>query len=167
MFHALFDQIQGQPSLKDYADSHHELQFKLVCEGYSKFLETEKSGVQPLFDPRNGPLYLFAYSDSDFISPHYESVWPKDPTFPPRISLVMICYLMRRMRGDVRDLPLDFLLLCTVTVQSATMKLCLEFTIQDLNGKNTSERNGFIVMLRIDNCSSSLNTTISTIILYI
>ena len=43
MFHALFDQIQGQPSLKDYADSHHELRFKLVCEGYSKFLETEKS----------------------------------------------------------------------------------------------------------------------------
>ena len=29
------------------------------------------------------PLYMFAFSDSDFISPHYESVWPKDPTFPP------------------------------------------------------------------------------------
>ena len=142
MFHALFDQLQGQPSLKDYADSHHELRFKLVCEGYSKFLETEKlswpddpecgskknwkrkmldpseygdeiilhlasnlleveiilipafreSGcnpvrgitkIQPMLEPRNDPFYLFAYSDSDFISPHYESVWPKDPTFPP------------------------------------------------------------------------------------
>ena len=39
--------------------------------------------IQPLFETRNGPLYLFAYSDSDFISPHYESVWPKDPTFLP------------------------------------------------------------------------------------
>ena len=26
---------------------------------------------------------MFAFSDSDFISPHYESVWPKDPTFLP------------------------------------------------------------------------------------
>ena len=39
--------------------------------------------IQPLLEPRNGPFYLFAYSDSDFISPHFESVWPKDPTFPP------------------------------------------------------------------------------------
>ena len=39
--------------------------------------------IQPMLEPRNDPFYLFAYSDSDFISPHYESVWPKDPTFPP------------------------------------------------------------------------------------
>ena len=128
MVHALFYQLQGQPSLKDYADSH-QLRFKLVCEGYSKFLETEKlswpddpecgskknwkrkmldpneygdeiilhlasnlleveiilipafreSGcnpvrgitkIQPMLEPRNNPFYLFAYSDSDFISLH-------------------------------------------------------------------------------------------------
>ena len=26
--------------------------------------------IHPLLEPRNGPFYLFAYSDSDFISPH-------------------------------------------------------------------------------------------------
>ena len=39
--------------------------------------------IQPLSEARHDPLYMFAFSDSDFISPHYESVWPKDPTFPP------------------------------------------------------------------------------------
>ena len=53
--------------------------------------------------------------------------------------------------GDAIGLHLGFLLQCTVTVQSATMKLCLEFITQDWNGKNTSVRKGFIV-IRIDNC---------------
>ena len=42
MFHAILDQIQNIPSLQDYASSHFELCWKIVCDGYKCFLETDK-----------------------------------------------------------------------------------------------------------------------------
>ena len=38
MFHALLDQIQSNPSLPPYADNHWELRYKIVLEGYEKFI---------------------------------------------------------------------------------------------------------------------------------
>ena len=40
MFHALLDQIQSHPSLPPYADSHWELRYKIVSEGYDLFIAT-------------------------------------------------------------------------------------------------------------------------------
>ena len=42
MFHSLYDQIQLNPDLADYAESQWELRWKLVSEGYEKFLITDK-----------------------------------------------------------------------------------------------------------------------------
>ena len=42
MFDAIHDQIQHIPELKNYAHSHWELRWKLVSEGYDKFLVTGK-----------------------------------------------------------------------------------------------------------------------------
>ena len=42
LFHALLDQIQSHPSLPPYADSHYELRYKIVSEGYDLFKETNK-----------------------------------------------------------------------------------------------------------------------------
>ena len=41
MFHAILDQIQNNPSLSSYAESHWELCWKIVSEGYDKFLKTD------------------------------------------------------------------------------------------------------------------------------
>ena len=40
MFWALLDQIQSNPVLKNYAESHWELRWKVVSEGYETFLKT-------------------------------------------------------------------------------------------------------------------------------
>ena len=40
MFHALLDQIQPHPSLPPYADSHWELRYKIVSEGFDLFIAT-------------------------------------------------------------------------------------------------------------------------------
>ena len=40
MFHALPDQIQSHPSLPPYADSHWELRYKIVSEGFDLFIAT-------------------------------------------------------------------------------------------------------------------------------
>ena len=40
MFSALLDQIQSNPVLKNYAESHWELRWKVVSEGYETFLKT-------------------------------------------------------------------------------------------------------------------------------
>ena len=42
LFHALLDQIQSHPTLPPYADSHFELRYKIVCEGYDLFMATNK-----------------------------------------------------------------------------------------------------------------------------
>ena len=39
MFHALLDQIDSHPSLPPYAENHWELRYKIVCEGYNKFID--------------------------------------------------------------------------------------------------------------------------------
>ena len=39
MFHGLLDQIDSHPSLPPYADNHWELRYKIVCEGYEKFID--------------------------------------------------------------------------------------------------------------------------------
>ena len=39
MFHALLDQIQSNSFLPPYAESHWELRYKIVCEGYEKFID--------------------------------------------------------------------------------------------------------------------------------
>ena len=39
MFHALLDQIQSNPSLPPYAENHWELRYKIVLEGYEKFID--------------------------------------------------------------------------------------------------------------------------------
>ena len=38
-FHALLDQIQSNSFLPPYAESHWELRYKIVCEGYEKFID--------------------------------------------------------------------------------------------------------------------------------
>ena len=42
LFHALLDQIQSNPSVPLFAESHWELRYKIVCEGYEQFLVTDK-----------------------------------------------------------------------------------------------------------------------------
>ena len=134
MFHALYDQIQLNRDLADYVECQWELRWKLVSEGYEKFLITDKLSwpdfgekknwrrnmlnpnewgdeivlnlasnlwsvdivvvpafkesshdqgpgltvIRPLTAIKHKPLFLFAYSESDFYSPHYESVWPNN-----------------------------------------------------------------------------------------
>ena len=39
MFHALLDHIQSNPSIPAYAESHWELRYKIVCEGYEKYID--------------------------------------------------------------------------------------------------------------------------------
>ena len=34
--------------------------------------------IRPLTAIKHKPLFLFAYSESDFYSPHYGSVWPNN-----------------------------------------------------------------------------------------
>ena len=46
--------------------------------------------------------------------------------------------------GDARDLHLGFLLQCTATVQSATMRLCTAVIIRDSNLRNTNGRCSYI-----------------------
>ena len=33
--------------------------------------------IKPLISAKHQPIHLFCFSDSDFISPHYQSVWPR------------------------------------------------------------------------------------------
>ena len=40
MFSALLDQIQSNPVLQNYAESHWELRWKVVSEGYETLLKT-------------------------------------------------------------------------------------------------------------------------------
>ena len=136
MFSALLDQIQSNPVLQNYAESHWELRWKVVSEGYETLLKTgvlswpddpmtgsmkewrskmlipteyrdevvlnlvanllevdiciipafrESSIHQSLGvtiikcmkDTVHKPLFLAAFSESDFISPHYQSVFPR------------------------------------------------------------------------------------------
>ena len=39
MFHALLDQIQLNPSLPPFAENHWELRYKIVYEGFEKFID--------------------------------------------------------------------------------------------------------------------------------
>ena len=118
MFHAILDQIQNIPSLQDYASSHFELRWKIVSDGYKCFLETDKlewpndpmcgskrNWKTEMLDPttwgdevvlslaKNQAIHLFHFSESDFISAHYESVFPRsddevtDMSIPPAYEL--------------------------------------------------------------------------------
>ena len=128
MFHALLDQIDSHPSLPPYAENHWELRYKIVCEGFEKFIDRlewpndPKVGSQialkrKVMNPstwgdevvlqltsnllevdiniitafndvtiikpidvtsssQKQPIYLYLFSESDFESAHYQSVWP-------------------------------------------------------------------------------------------
>ena len=128
MFHALLDQIDSHPSLPPYAENHWELRYKIVCEGFEKFIDKlewpndPKVGSQiawkrKMMNPstwgdevvlqltsnllevdiniitafndatiikpidvtsssQKQPIYLYLFSESDFESAHYQSVWP-------------------------------------------------------------------------------------------
>ena len=133
LMHCLCDQMRYEDRLKDWADSHQSLRWKIVNYGYDMFIKTGvltwvapetplnwknrmmKDGcwgddvflqltsnilevdlvIVPAFKetavhqglgftlvtsfkkPSHGPLYLFHYSESDFASPHYQSIRPK------------------------------------------------------------------------------------------
>ena len=128
MFHALLDQIDSHPSLPPYAENHWELRYKIVCEGFEKFIDRlewpndPKVGSQiawkrKMMNPstwgdevvlqltsnllevdiniitafndatiikpidvtsssQKQPIYLYLFSESDFESAQYQSVWP-------------------------------------------------------------------------------------------
>ena len=133
LMHCLYDQMKYEDRLKDWADSHQSLRWKIVNYGYDMFIKTGvltwvapgtpldwknrmmKDGywgddvflqltsnileidlvIVPAFKetavhqglgftlvtsfkkPSHGPLYLFHFSESDFASPHYQSIRPK------------------------------------------------------------------------------------------
>merc|ERR1712218_307961 len=128
MFHALLDQIDSHPSLPPYAENHWELRYKIVCEGFEKFIDKLEWPNDPKVGSRTAwkgkmmnpstwgdevvlqltsnllevdinimtafndvtiikpidvtsssqkqPIYLYLFSESDFESAHYQSVWP-------------------------------------------------------------------------------------------
>ena len=138
LFHSILDQISRNQELKNFAANHWELRWKIVSEGFEKYIKTSlmewpdddpecgskeewrekmlnpnawgdqidlhlasnllelEIKIIPAFrelasDPgtgltiiephittaRHGKIYIFHFSESDFSSPHYQSVWPR------------------------------------------------------------------------------------------
>ena len=56
--------------------------FSCIKESAIHNKETGVTLIKPLQDAMNDPIYIFFYSESDFVNPHFESIYPHgSPTF--------------------------------------------------------------------------------------
>ena len=155
LFHSILDQISRNQELKNFAANHWELRWKIVSEGFEKYIKTSlmewpnddpecgskeewrvkmlnpnewgdqivlhlasnllelEIQIIPAFresasDPgtgltiiqphittaRHGKIDIFHFSESDFLSPHYQSVWPR------KVSQTLSCSPPSPLQSD-------------------------------------------------------------------